>query len=329
MGALRVWRWISETWRPGFGAGVRRRDAGFGTEARRRPQPQASSKSKDPVEDQPFPGLLRTENLGVEELVDVLKAAVVDQKGRPGELTLLSVLPQLSQALGLGHQELQIVRAPGKEASGLVLLSGCPQTASRLQKFFAHSRRSQRPTATYCAITDGIPEPSEGTVSVALRLERVDGIDLAVPVASPSRKDILEGVKRTFSHFHVMATGCGCALVQLQPLTVFPSQLQVHMALQLCPVLGDHTYAARVGTVLGQRFLWPATTTKPQTQVLDEALLKRLRLSPSQVAQMPLHLHLQRLLLPGTRSRDPPSELLAPVPSYFSRTLQCLRLSQK
>lgn len=197
-------------------------------------------------------------------------------------------------------------------------------------------------------------------------------------MASPSRKDILEGVKRTLSHFHVMATGCGCALVQLQPLTggsagemkpvrktelgnrqsvsggpqgyvgglsgrqhfsvhthslasrgfrsvglspqvwwdaschcpdllmglslkaevtsqihrlwergqsflvrknswllthlsVFPSQLQVHMALQLCPVLGDHTYAARVGTVLGQRFLWPATTTKPQTQVGPQA----------------------------------------------------------
>nr|XP_048294555.1 mitochondrial mRNA pseudouridine synthase RPUSD3 isoform X2 [Myodes glareolus] len=329
MDALRVCRWVSGTWRPRFGAGLRRRNAGFGTEARRRPQPQASSKRKDPVEDQPFPGLLRTENLGVEELVNVLRAAVVDQKGRPGELTLLSVLPQLSQALGLGHRELQVVRAPGKEASGLVLLSSCPETASRLQRFFAQSRRSQRPTATYCAITDGIPEPSEGTVSVALKLDRMDGIDLAVPVTSPSRKDILEGVKRTLSHFHVMATGCGCALVQLQPLTVFPSQLQVHMALQLCPVLGDHTYAARVGTVLGQRFLWPATTTKPQRQVLDEALLKRLHLSPSQVAQMPLHLHLHRLLLPGTRSRDPPSELLAPVPSYFSRTLQCLRLSQK
>lgn len=54
-------------------------------------------------------------------------------------------------------------------------------------------------------------------------------------------------------------------------LSVFPSQLQVHMALQLCPVLGDHTYAARVGTVLGQRFLWPAETTKPQTQVGPQA----------------------------------------------------------
>lgn len=41
----------------------------------------------------------------------------------------------------------------------------------------------------------------------------------AVPVKPPSRKDILEGVKRTLSHFRVMATGSGCALVQLQPLT--------------------------------------------------------------------------------------------------------------
>ncbi|XP_028719761.1 mitochondrial mRNA pseudouridine synthase RPUSD3 [Peromyscus leucopus] len=344
MGSWRVWSWVSGTWRPGLEVGARRRDADFGTEARRGPQPQGSSKRKNPVEDQPFPGLLRTENLGPEELAEVLRAAVVDQKGplvtlnkpqglpvtgRPGELTLVSVLPQLSQALGLGHRELQVVRAPGKEASGLVLLSSCPQTASHLQKFFVHSRRTRRPTATYCAITDGIPEPSEGTVHVALKLERMDGVDLAIPVTAPSRKDILEGVKRTLSHFHVMATGCGCALVQLQPLTVFPSQLQVHMALQLCPVLGDHTYAARVGTVLGQRFLWPAETTKPQTQVLDEALLRRLHLRPSQVAQMPLHLHLHRLLLPGPRSRDPPRELLAPLPSYFSRSLRCLRLSHQ
>lgn len=28
------------------------------------------------------------------------------------------------------------------------------------------------------AVTDGIPEPSEGTVNVALKLERMDGIDL-------------------------------------------------------------------------------------------------------------------------------------------------------
>lgn len=316
----------------------------YPTFSRRQLQPRGASKRSGSLGNQPFPGLLQPKNLSREELVDVLKASVVDQKGplvtlnkpqglpvtgKPGELTLLSVLPELSQSLGLGEQELQVVRASGKETSGLVLLSSCPQTASRLQKFFTHSRRAQRPTATYWAITDGIPATSEGKIQAALKLEHVDGTDLVVPVKSPSRKDILEGVKRTLSHFRVVATGSGCALVQLQPLTVFPSQLQVHMVLQLCPVLGDHRYSARVGTVLGQRFLLPAESTKPQRQVLDEALLRRLHLTPSQAAQLPLHLHLHCLHLPGTKPRDAPIELLAPLPPYFSRTLQCLGFHQQ
>ncbi|KAI2528128.1 RNA pseudouridine synthase D3 [Homo sapiens] len=312
-------------WRRGLGVRPVPEDAGFGTEARHQRQPRGSCQRSGPLGDQPFAGLL-PKNLSREELVDALRAAVVDRKGKPGELTLFSVLPELSQSLGLREQELQVVRASGKESSGLVLLSSCPQTASRLQKYFTHARRAQRPTATYCAVTDGIPAASEGKIQAALKLEHIDGVNLTVPVKAPSRKDILEGVKKTLSHFRVVATGSGCALVQLQPLTVFSSQLQVHMVLQLCPVLGDHMYSARVGTVLGQRFLLPAENNKPQRQVLDEALLRRLHLTPSQAAQLPLHLHLHRLLLPGTRARDTPVELLAPLPPYFSRTLQCLGL---
>nr|XP_031542121.1 mitochondrial mRNA pseudouridine synthase RPUSD3 isoform X2 [Vicugna pacos] len=326
MGGCRVLGQVWGGWRRGPGVHVAPGTAGFATKARHQLQPRGSSKWFRPVGNQPFPGLLRPESLSREELVDVLKVAVVDQKGKPGELTLLSVLPELSQSLGLGEKELQVVRASGKETSGLVLLSSCPQTASRLQKFFTHSQRAGRPTATYCAVTDGIPATSEGKIRAALKLEHMDGVNLVVPVKSPSRKDIVEGVKKTISHFRVVATSSGCALVQLQPLTAFPSQLPVHMVLELCPVLGDHTYSARVGTVLGQRFLLPVESTKPRRQVLDEALLRRLRLTPSQAAQLPLHLHLHRLHLPGARPQDAPIELLAPLPSYFSRTLQCLGL---
>ncbi|XP_008066303.1 RNA pseudouridylate synthase domain-containing protein 3 [Carlito syrichta] len=331
-------------WRPGLGApAAAPKDTGFGTEARHQPRPRGPRRCSGPLGDQPFPGL-PPKDLSPETLLGVLRTAVVDRKGplvtlnkpqglpvtgKPGELTLFSVLPELSQSLGLGEQELQVVQAPGRETSGLVLLSSCPQTASRLQKFFIHSRRAQRPTATYCAVTDGIPATSEGKIQTALKLEHIDGTNLVVPVKTPSRKGILEGVKKTLSHFRVVATGSGCALVQLQPLTVFPSQLQVHMMLQLCPVLGDHTYSAGIGTILGQRFLLPTENTKPQRQVLDEALLRRLHLTPAQAAQLPLHLHLHRLLLPGTRPRDAPIELLAPLPPYFSRTLQCLRLRQQ
>lgn len=68
---------------------------------------------------------------------------------------------------------------------------------------------------------------------------------------------ILGGTERATA-YHLSSVSCP---------PVFPSQLQVHMVLQLCPVLGDHTYSARVGTVLGQRFLLPAESTKPQRQV--------------------------------------------------------------
>uniref|UniRef100_A0A2I3HL51 RNA pseudouridine synthase D3 n=1 Tax=Nomascus leucogenys TaxID=61853 RepID=A0A2I3HL51_NOMLE len=271
-------RVLSRVWSGGRrGLGVRPvpEDAGFGTEPRHQRQPRGSRQRSGPLGDQPFPGLL-PKNLSREELVDALRAAVVDRKGKPGELTLFSVLPELSQSLGLREQELQVVRASGKESSGLVLLSSCPQTASRLQKFFTHARRAQRPTATYCAVTNGIPAASEGKIQAALKVEHIDGVNLTVPVKAPSRKDILEGVKKTLSHFRVVATGSGCALVQLQPLTGSP--------------------------------------------------LRRLHLTPSQAAQLPLHLSLHRLLLPGTRDRDTPIELLAPLPPYFSRTLQCLGL---
>ncbi|XP_060487714.2 mitochondrial mRNA pseudouridine synthase RPUSD3 isoform X3 [Panthera onca] len=234
MGGCSVLGRIWGVWRRRPGVRAVPKAPGFGTEAGHRLRPRGSSNRSRPLGGQPFPGLLQLENLSREELVDVLRAAVVDQKGplvtlnkppglpvtgKPGELTLFSVLPKLSQSLGLGDQELQVVQASGKETSGLVLLSSCPQTASRLQKFFIHSRRAQRPTATYCAVTDGIPATSEGKIQVALKLEHVDGVDLVIPVKSPSRKDFQEGVKRTLSHFRVVAMGSGCALVQLQPLT--------------------------------------------------------------------------------------------------------------
>ncbi|VFV19974.1 rna pseudouridylate synthase [Lynx pardinus] len=199
MGGCSVLGRIWGVWRRRPGVRAVPKAPGFGTEAGHRLRPRGSSKRSRPLGGQPFPGLLQLENLSREELVDVLRAAVVDQKGplvtlnkppglpvtgKPGELTLFSVLPELSQSLGLGDQELQVVQASGKETSGLVLLSSCPQTASRLQKFFIYSRRAQRPTATYCAVTDGIPATSEGKIQAALKLEHVDGVDLCSPVSS-------------------------------------------------------------------------------------------------------------------------------------------------
>uniref|UniRef100_A0A2K5BWQ9 Pseudouridine synthase RsuA/RluA-like domain-containing protein n=1 Tax=Aotus nancymaae TaxID=37293 RepID=A0A2K5BWQ9_AOTNA len=239
-------------WRRRMAVRAALEDAGFGTEARNQNQPKGSRQRSGPLGDQPFSGLL-SKNLSREALVDGLWAAVVDRKGEG--LVIISNKGNLTcfSGGGLGDSPgVSVWPEAGQETSGLVLLSSCPQTTSHLRKFFIHARRAQRPTATYChdvisscpflsAVTNGIQATSEGKIQTALKLEHIDGVNL----------DIMEGVKKTLSHFSVLATGSGRALVQLQPLTVFSNQLQVHMVLQLCPVLGDHTYSAHVGTVLG------------------------------------------------------------------------------
>lgn len=115
----------------------------------------------------------------------------------------------------------------------------------------------------------------------------------------------------------------------------------MHLTLLLCPALGDHKYASRVGTVLGQPFLLPPQETPtPRTQVssamegnccpmlcfpkknyppqvLDAELMSRLQLSPHH--RLPLHLHLQQLVLPHT-------VLSAPPPPHFLCTLRLLGL---
>ena len=49
--------------------------------SRRQLHPRGSSKRSRSRGNQPFPGLLQPENLSREELIDVLRASVVDQKG--------------------------------------------------------------------------------------------------------------------------------------------------------------------------------------------------------------------------------------------------------
>uniref|UniRef100_A0ACB8EGW0 Uncharacterized protein n=1 Tax=Sphaerodactylus townsendi TaxID=933632 RepID=A0ACB8EGW0_9SAUR len=95
--------------------------------------------------------------------------AYLYQVGKPDSMTLLSLLPALSQKLGLS-QDAQVIKAPGKESSGLVLLSDCQSTVQHFQKFYIKSLRARRPAATYCAVTTRLPADSEGEISTGLQL---------------------------------------------------------------------------------------------------------------------------------------------------------------
>ncbi|XP_020651113.3 mitochondrial mRNA pseudouridine synthase RPUSD3 isoform X3 [Pogona vitticeps] len=262
-----------------------------------------------------------------EELLKLLETSVIHRDGRPEELTLLSLLPDLSQKLDL-PRDLQVIRAAGKESSGLVLLSSCQSTIRDAHNFYIQSRSAKQPTATYYAICTRIPAALEGNICTFLKMMQVEGFNLVVPVASPSHRSIKrKEVKNTLTRYKVLDSREGCALLQLQPMTVFSSQLLVHLTLIFSPVLGDHVYSARVGTVLGQPFLLPAESTLPRTQILEESLLNRLCVQQRHVHRLPLHLHLHQLLLPAAGSSSSNPVLTAPPPPFFLKTLHLLGLT--
>ncbi|ETE58438.1 RNA pseudouridylate synthase domain-containing protein 3, partial [Ophiophagus hannah] len=223
-------------------------------------------------------------------LVAINKPCGIPVSGKPEDLTLQSVLPQLSQTLNL-PQDLQVIKAPEN------------------------------------AVTTRTPVAMEGEIHTGLKMVDIDGSDLVVPVASPSRKSLkTKEVKKTLTYYKVLDSKDGCALLQLQPVTTFRNQMQVHLTQILSPVLGDHVYSSRVGTVLGEPFLLPAEETPPRTQVLEEHLMQKLRLRQQVMFRLQLHLHLHQLLLPdGCCSSR--TLLVAPPPPFFLQSLRNLGLN--
>ncbi|RMB98920.1 hypothetical protein DUI87_24465 [Hirundo rustica rustica] len=232
--------------------------------------------------------------------------------GRPGDLSLDSLLPALRRRLGLAA-ELHVVKAP----------ASCYHTTKKLQQFFTNARQRGQYPATYRAITVGVPAEVEGEICTGLCWQQQGDRAMVVPVPAPGRRSLArKDVKITLTHYRVLSAMGGCALLQLQPRTSFPEQLQVHLTLLLCPALGDHEHSSHVGRVLGVPFFLSPETAPARTQVLDEELLSRLELSPQQLHHLPLHIHLQELVLPE-------GPLCAPPPPYFLHTLRCLGLPEQ
>ncbi|KAM4021503.1 mitochondrial mRNA pseudouridine synthase RPUSD3 [Anomaloglossus baeobatrachus] len=243
--------------------------------------------------------------------------------------SVMSVLPELQRILQL-KSDLHVVKAAPKESSGLVLFSSCPVTTKKFEDFYAECRESERPPATFCAVTLGVPSPPQGEIKVALQVQKIGELNLVAPVMNPSKGSLeRREVKKTETRYQVLHSAEGCALLQLQPMSVYREQLLVHCALQFCPVLGDHTYSARVAKVLGKNIYVPLDLATPRPQRIEEQILRKMHVTEQQVHRIPLHLHLQQLLMPDDPSGTHPTRLTAPPPPFFQRTMELLLLKMK
>lgn len=164
------------------------------------------------------------------------------------------------QSLTFGFRRWPVaVHRLDRDTSGCLLLARNPKAAGRFTRAF----EDRQVAKTYLAILDGIPAEEEGTVSLALR--KISSAEAGWRIIGAADK--ARDAKAAVSHWRLLATSGGKALIRFRPETGRTHQLRVHAlealghAITGDPVYGDKHGAKR--TLLHAESLALARDGKP------------------------------------------------------------------
>ena len=121
-----------------------------------------------------------------------------------------------------------IVTRLDKDTSGLVVVALSPEIHARVQRNAAAGRMKKE----YLAIVRGIPEPASGVLSMPL----------ARSIEDRRRVVITPSGQISHTHYEVVSSLRGVALVKCELITGRTHQIRVHLAGRGWPILGDPTY---------------------------------------------------------------------------------------
>jgi tRNA pseudouridine32 synthase/23S rRNA pseudouridine746 synthase len=189
-----------------------------------------------------------------EALVIDKPAGLPVDRPRDGAISLENHLNSLTFGF---HRWPQPVHRLDRDTSGCLLLSRNVKVHAKLQQAFEAGSVSKR----YVAILDGIPAEAEGTVD--LPLAKVSTIEAGWRMTGDPRG------KSARTHWRVLATHEGRALVEFRPENGRTHQIRVHALEGVgTPILGDSVYGrAHPGGMM----LHAASLTVPRANKPDVA----------------------------------------------------------
>jgi RluA family pseudouridine synthase len=128
-----------------------------------------------------------------------------------------------------------LVHRLDKDTSGLLVAARHPREAARLGRAFA----GRAVAKTYVALVEGVPDPAEATIALALaKVETPRGGRMTAVAADAPGALAAETVCRVIEP----RDGGRAALVALSPHTGRQHQLRAHMSETGHPILGDRLY---------------------------------------------------------------------------------------
>jgi len=172
----------------------------------------------------------------------------------------------------------QPVHRLDRDTSGCLVLGRTRGAVKRLSALFATSQVEK----TYWAVVTGAPAEAEGVVTTSIRKHNDH---------SGWRMVADDKGLRAETHYRVLASGKGAALLELHPKTGRTHQIRIHCALLGCPVMDDPIYGSGAGA-------------------------------------LPHRLHARRIVLPAGKA-GLPIDVNAPLPPETVEILQTLGLWQE
>jgi tRNA pseudouridine32 synthase/23S rRNA pseudouridine746 synthase len=136
-----------------------------------------------------------------------------------------SVITRVNQVLPTAT----VVHRLDMATSGIMVLALHKQAHRHISRQFELRQTAKR----YFALVDGIPNDPQGDISLPLICDWPN---------RPKQKVCHETGKQAHTHYRVVATEAGNALVELTPITGRSHQLRVHMLALGHPILGDRLY---------------------------------------------------------------------------------------
>ena len=152
--------------------------------------------------------------------------------GAEGEVTAYSLMSDYVKRMYGRNSRIFIVHRIDRETSGLIIFAKDEQTKQKLQENWNESVLERK----YCAILEGRPQETEGTVHSWLK-ENPKSLKVS---SSP----VDDGGKESTTHYRIISSGKRFSLAEFELETGRKHQIRVHAALLGCPVTGDRRYGA-------------------------------------------------------------------------------------
>lgn len=236
---------------------------------------------------------------------------------RPDEHSLEKYLPFLANELG--YKQLYEVHRLDATTTGVVLLATSEARRKHLKQLFA----ARKIVKTYFAITNGVPSPNEGIISIPIGEGKIG--DRYRPTLRPdySNKDnkIITNKKTSKSssshagtEYKVLGSNRNASLVEILMISGVKHQIRVHLGLGLgTPILGDNKYSHidQIG---------------PPQRVIG-SIVSRLGLKRSQTRNLPIFLHSKRVSIPDIL-HDKTLTIMASKPHFFTKVQRRLNLRE-